>query len=147
MKLEKYSIGTGDRFGCQGKAQLEAIIKAQEIGIVVDIVWNKSYREHQITKTSPSDVLKEAQNAVRELNWEGNYYIDADHVDISNVDLFIDSCNYFTLDIAKFIGERASDRDIKNFIGKFKYLTGELFIPKLNKTLNITYLVDYLNYR
>ncbi|MFX0144315.1 MAG: tagaturonate epimerase family protein, partial [Candidatus Hodarchaeota archaeon] len=88
MRLKKYSIGTGDRFGCQGRAQLEAIIKAQEIGIDVDIVWNKSYREHQITKTSPSDVLKEAQNAVRELNWEGNYYIDADHVDLSNVDLF-----------------------------------------------------------
>ena len=73
MKLPKYSIGTGDRFGCQGKAQLAAIIKAQEKGINIAIVWNKSYREHLITKTKPLDVLKEAQDAVRELNWKGNY--------------------------------------------------------------------------
>ena len=138
MKLYKYSIGTGDRFGCEGRAQLKAIIKAQEIGINVDIVWNKSYREHLITNTTPLDVLKEAQEAVKELNWKGSYYIDADHVDLSNVDLFIDSCNYFTFDVANYIGERASERDIENFIDKYKYLIGEISIPKTNKTLNIT---------
>lgn len=137
MKLNKYSIGTGDRFGSEGRAQLKAIIKAQEIGINVDIVWNKSYREHLITNTTPLDVLKEAQEAVRELNWKGNYYIDADHVDLSNVHSFIDSCNYFTFDIANYIGERASERDIEIFIDKYKYLIGEIFIPKTNKTLNI----------
>ncbi|NVM34467.1 MAG: hypothetical protein HWN81_02655 [Candidatus Lokiarchaeota archaeon] len=143
MKLPKYSIGTGDRFGCQGKAQLAAIIKAQEKGINIAIVWNKSYREHLITKTKPLDVLKEAQDAVRELNWEGNYYIDADHVDLSNVDSFIDSSNYFTFDIAKFIGKMASDRDIKTFIEKYKYLTREIFISNINKTLNIK--IEQLN--
>jgi len=137
MRLQKYSIGTGDRFGSQGRAQLKAIIKALEIGINLDIVWNKSYREHLITKTIPLDVLKEAQDAVRALNWEGAYYIDADHVDLSNVDLFIESCNYFTFDVARFIGKRASDRDIKTFIEKYKYLVGDLSIPKINKTLNI----------
>ena len=30
MKLGKYSFGTGDRFGHQGKAQLDAIKKARE---------------------------------------------------------------------------------------------------------------------
>ena len=137
MRLQKYSIGTGDRFGCQGKAQLKAIIKAHEIGINIDIVWNKSYREHLITKTEPLDVLTEAQEAVRELNWDGNYYIDADHVDLSNIDKFIESSNYFTLDVAQFIGKRASDTDIKSFIRRYKHLTGEISIPKINKTLNI----------
>lgn len=136
MKLPKYSIGTGDRFGCQGKAQLAAIIKAQEIGINIAIVWNKSYREHLITKTKPLDVLKEAQDTVRDLNWKGNYYIDADHVDLSNVDLFINSSNYFTFDIAKYIGKKAFDKEIKTFVKKYKKYTRKIFIPRIDEALN-----------
>ncbi|MFW9949669.1 MAG: tagaturonate epimerase family protein [Candidatus Thorarchaeota archaeon] len=137
MRLQKYSIGTGDRFGCQGKAQLEAIIKAQEIGIDIAIVWNKSYREHLITKTNPSDVLKEAQNAVKELNWRGKYYIDADHIGSSNIDLFIDSSNYFTLDVAEFINKKTSDAEKDAFIEKYKYYIGDLFISNIKKPLKI----------
>ncbi|MBY9017135.1 MAG: hypothetical protein KGD68_15710 [Candidatus Lokiarchaeota archaeon] len=137
MRLQKYSIGTGDRFGCQGKAQLKAIIKAQTIGIDVAIVWNKSHREHTITKTTPTDVLKEAQHAVRELGWKGKYYIDADHVGISNIDLFIDSSNYFTLDIAEFINKKTSDDDINAFIEKYKKYIGNIFISNIKKPLKI----------
>ena len=35
-KLEKYSMGTGDRFGHQGKAQLQAMIQAQAKGIELE---------------------------------------------------------------------------------------------------------------
>ena len=120
MRLQKYSIGTGDRFGCQGKAQLKAIIKAQENDVDIAIVWNKSHREHLVTKSTPADVLKEAQNAVRDLNWKGNYYIDADHIGISNIDLFIDSSNYFTIDVAEFINEKASEAEINTFVEKYE---------------------------
>lgn len=138
MRLHKYSIGTGDRFGCQGKAQLEAIIKAQENGIDIAIVWNKSHREHLITNTSPGDVLKEAQNAVEELNWKGTYHIDADHVGLSNINLFIDSSDYFTLDIAEYIDKKASIDEINEFIDKHEKLTGNLFISNIKKPLTIT---------
>lgn len=137
MRLQKYSIGTGDRFGYQGKAQLKAIIKAQEIGIDIAIVWNKSHREHMITKTTPADVLKEAQNAVRDLGWKGNYYIDADHIGISNIDLFIDSSNYFTLDVAEFINKKTSDDEINAFIEKHKKYIGKIFISKIKEPLRI----------
>lgn len=137
MKLPKYSIGTGDRFGCQGKAQLKAIIKAEENGLDIAIVWNKSHREHLITKTTPSDVLNEAQNAVNELKWKGKYYIDADHIGLSNVDLFIDSCNFFTLDVAEFIGKKASDDDINTFIEKYKKFTGKISIPNFDESLSV----------
>jgi len=137
MRLKKYSIGTGDRFGCQGKAQLKAIIKAQEIGIDVAIVWNKSHREHLITKTTPADVLKEAQNAVRDLGWKGKYYIDADHVGISNIDLFIDSSNFFTLDVAEFIDKKTSDYEINAFIEKYKRHIGNIFISNIKEPLRI----------
>ena len=59
MKLEKYSFGTGDRFGHQGNAQLQAIRKAKEQGVDIAIVWNKSHREHLIVGTTQSDVGRE----------------------------------------------------------------------------------------
>jgi len=46
MKLEKYSFGVGDRFSHQGKAQLRALMKANEKGLNIIPVWNKSNREH-----------------------------------------------------------------------------------------------------
>jgi len=137
MRIQKYSIGTGDRFGCQAKAQIKAIIKAEEQGLDIDIVWNKSHREHVITKTSPLDVLKEAEEAVTELKWKGNYYIDADHIGISNVDLYIDSCNYFTLDVAEYIGKKASVDDINVFINKYKKYIGKISIPNIKEKFNV----------
>ncbi len=135
MKLEKYSIGTGDRFGCQGKAQLKAVIKAQKDGLNLAIVWNKSHREHSITKTNPSDVLYEAQNAVEELKWKGNYYIDADHINLSNVDSYIDTCNFFTLDVAEFMGKKDSAANINKFIAKYKKYTESSFFPDSKELL------------
>ena len=137
MKLQKYSIGTGDRFGCQGKAQLKAIIKAERSGIDLAIVWNKSHREHLITKTKPADVLEEAQNAVKDLGWKGNYFIDADHVSMSNIDLFIDSSNYFTLDVAEFINKKASEPEIDAFVERHKELVGDIIISNIKKPLSI----------
>ena len=49
LLLAKYSMGVGDRFAHQGKAQLRACMKAAESGIEVIPVWNKSNREHNIT--------------------------------------------------------------------------------------------------
>lgn len=138
MKLQRYSIGTGDRFGCQGKAQLKAIIKAEEIGLDISIVWNKSHREHLITNTTPLDVLNEAQEALRELKWKGKYYIDADHIGFSNVDLYIDSCNFFTLDVAEFIGKKASSDDINAFIDKYKKYIGKISIPNIKESSSIS---------
>ena len=75
MKLEKYSIGIGDRFGHQGRAQLDAIIKAKEDGVDIAPVWNKSYREHGIAGTNPADVRTEADTAVKARGWVGSYYV------------------------------------------------------------------------
>jgi hypothetical protein len=137
MKLPKYSIGTGDRFGCQGKALLKAIKKAEENGLEIAIVWNKSHREHLITKTTPLDVLKEAQNAVNELKWRGDYFIDADHIGLSNVDLFIESSTYFTLDVTEFIGKKAPRDKIHAFIERYKKFQGEFFLSNFKKSFKV----------
>jgi len=112
MILGKYSFGIGDRFGHQGNAQLSAMIKAKERGLDITPVWNKSHREHTIIGTAPADVRKEANEAVTALNWEQPYFVDADHIGLSNVDLFVESSDFFTLDVADFMGQPADVADV-----------------------------------
>ena len=85
MRLEKFSIGIGDRFSHQGKAQLAAIIKAKQQGCNIVPVWNKSNREHSIIGTNPSDARKEAETAVKSMDWKDSYYVDADHINIVRI--------------------------------------------------------------
>jgi len=65
MRLGKYSLGIGDRFNHEGKAQLSAIIKAKKNGVNVTPVWNKSNREHNIVHSEPEGTRIEADEAVR----------------------------------------------------------------------------------
>ena len=116
MQLAKYSFGTGDRFGQQGPAQLAAIAKAKDRGIDLAIVWNKSQREHGIVGTSPADVRVEADQAVQAANWQGSYHVDADHINLGNVENFLDPCDFFTIDVAEYIGEKASTSDLEEFV-------------------------------
>jgi len=82
MHLDKYSMGVGDRFALQGKAQLMALSKAKEKGVHIVPVWNKSFREHNIIKTTPESVRREADAAVNALKWTDSYYCDADHINL-----------------------------------------------------------------
>jgi len=135
MILEKYSFGIGDRFSHQGKAQLQAFIKAKEQGVDITPVWNKSHREHTIIKTTHASVRKEADNAVSALNWDGPYLVDADHISLKNVDLFIDSSDFFTLDVADFIGQAVDEAHVKSFVDKYKKYVGELAIEGIDEPL------------
>ena len=115
--LNKYSLGIGDRFGHQAKAQLSAIIKAnkyipknsgsKQLSKIVP-VWNKSFREHTIIGTKPSDTRRQVDEAVKSCLWEEPYFVDADHISLNNVDEFIAVCDFFTLDVADFISKPAA---------------------------------------
>lgn len=74
-------MGVGDRFGHQGQAQLEAVMRARAEGVGITPVWNKSYREHKIINTVPMDTRQE-DSAVRAHGWREPYFVDADHVDM-----------------------------------------------------------------
>ena len=138
MILGKYSFGIGDRFGREGKAQLQSIIEAKKQGVDITPVWNKSHREHTIVKTEPASVRTEADEAVRALGWSDSYFVDADHVGLKNVDLFIDSSDFFTLDVADFIGQSAGQNNVNTFTEKYKRYAGSLTIPGIDKTFDIT---------
>ena len=119
MILDKFSFGMGDRFGCQGKAQLSAVIRAKQEGANIVPVWNKSNREHSIIGTKPKNVRREADEAVRICGWDGPYLVDADHIGMNNVDHFVNASDFFTLDVADFIAKVADANEIDKFIDKY----------------------------
>ncbi len=138
MKLSKYSFGIGDRFGCQGSAQLAAFIEAKKLGIEITPVWNKSNREHSTIHTEPDDVRKEADKAVNDANWDGGYFVDADHINLSCVDKFIGPSDFFTLDVADYIGEEPNSADVSDFVQKYKKFAGKLSIPGINEKFHVS---------
>jgi hypothetical protein len=129
MKIEKYSFGMGDRFFHQGKAQLQSLVMARQAGVDIAPVWNKSDREHVIVGTEPQSLRDEADAAVAALGWEGNYYVDADHITLKTVDRFLHCSDFFTLDVGDDIGTRASQEDIAAFVNSHDRFTGTLEIP------------------
>src|SRR5947209_5882567 len=109
LEIGKYSIGLGDRFGRQGRAQLRALLMARARGVEVVPVWNKSHREHTLVGTEPAGVRREADLATAALGWGAAYHVDADHIGLSSVDPFLDTHDFFTLDVGDFIGRPAGE--------------------------------------
>jgi hypothetical protein len=104
ISIEKNSIGVGDRFAHQAKPQLAACVMAAEHGVTVVPVWNKSNREHKTVGSEPGSVRAAADAAVRELGWKYSYYVDADHINLDTVERFLESSDFFTIDVAHAIG-------------------------------------------
>jgi hypothetical protein len=130
--LGKYSFGLGDRFGHQGKAQLRAIIKAAELGIDITPVWNKSNREHNTIGTQPLDVRTEADTVTKNAGFTKPYFVDADHINLDTVNRFIECSDFFTIDVASYIGQMTNRDASESFIAGVKKYTGDLKIPGTN---------------
>jgi hypothetical protein len=131
-------MGIGDRFAHQGKAQLAAFVKAKQLGVEVTPVWNKSNREHLIVHSEPASVRTEADNAVKALGWKDAYFVDADHIGLKTVNRFIASSDFFTIDVADFIGKPAAANDVKAFVSQYSKYAGSLPIPGIAKPLDVT---------
>jgi len=138
MKLPRFSMGIGDRFAHQGKAQLAAFVKAKSLGVDVAPVWNKSNREHLIVHSEPPSVRIEADAATKALSWSSPYFVDADHIGIKTVDGFLAGSDFFTLDVADFINKPTDEASIRGFVANQKKLAGTLSIPGIAHALDIT---------
>jgi len=138
MRIEKYSFGIGDRFSMEGDAQLEAIKQICNTGIEIVPVWNKSYREHKIVKTTQASVLNEARNAVTNAGWTKNFYVDADHIGMETVDEFMEFSNFFTIDVAHFIGKSADAVKREDFVKRHSKYLNKLSIPGIDEEFNIS---------
>ena len=139
MKLGKYSFGVGDRFSHQGKAQLRALMRANKAGLEIIPVWNKSNREHMYVNSHPADVRKEADEAVKALNYKGPYFVDADHINLDTVAPFVEVSDFFTLDVAASIGKKSEKEEVETFISSCEKYMGQLHVPGIVEPLEITH--------
>ena len=136
--LSKFSIGVGDRFAHQARAQLQACILASKQGIEVTPVWNKSNREHIIIGSEPSTARAAADAAVKALSWTKPYFCDADHINLGTVDRFLTPCDFYTIDVADFIGKRAEQPAIEAFVKNHSELIGKIHLQGTDEPITIT---------
>ncbi|MCU0772644.1 MAG: tagaturonate epimerase family protein [Verrucomicrobia bacterium] len=128
LNIAPYSLGVGDRFAHQAQAQLKACQRAAEQGAAVTPVWNKSNREHTIIGSRPDSVRAAADAAVQALGWTRPYHVDADHIGLGTVDRFLAASDFFTIDVADFIGKPASPESIRAFADRHPELAGRIEI-------------------
>src|SRR3974377_830643 len=139
LRLEKYSLGVGDRFAHQAKAQLRACMKAAEHGVEVIPVWNKSQREHLTIGSEPATTRLAADEAVNTLGWRKPYHVDADHIRFEAVDPFVPHADFYPIDVADGIGKPAPAGKIKSFVDRHPELVGSLAIPGIEQPLKTTH--------
>ncbi len=128
LTLPRFTFGVGDRFAHQAEAQLAAFERLAADGVVVSPVWNKSNREHTFIGSEPASVRAAASAAVAERKWPHPWFVDADHIRLETVDRFLDSSDFFTIDVADAIGKPATDADVAAFLAKHPELTAPLTI-------------------
>jgi hypothetical protein len=136
--LGKFSFGMGDRFAHQAKAQLQAVMLAASQGVEVTPVWNKSSREHSIIGSKPASVRAAAAKAVAELGWKKPWHVDADHIRLETVDAFLDSSDFFTIDVADSIGRAVPETALRAFVDRHAELGSRLEIPHIDRTFDMT---------
>lgn len=138
MQLERYTFGVGDRFAHQAEPQLRACMLAAERGVEVIPTWNKSHREHTTVGTLPPSVREAADSAVRGLGWQRPYYVDADHINLDTVDGYLETSDFFTLDVAYAIGKAPEQSAIDALIAAHPELVGSISIDGIDDPFETT---------
>jgi hypothetical protein len=136
--LPKFTFGMGDRFGAEGEAQLQAVLSARAQGIEVCPVWNKSHREHTIVGTEPPSLRAEADAAVKQLDWTGDYFVDADHINLETVGGFAETADFFTLDVADAVGEPSAPEKVEAFLKSNEKYVGTLPIEGAERPITLS---------
>ena len=138
LLLEKFTIGMGDRFAHQAKAQLQACVQLANDGVDVVPVWNKSNREHSFIGSTPQSVFDAAKLAVNEIGWSKGWHVDADHINMSTVDRYIECSDFFTIDVADFIGQEPEQSGVRSFVDNHPELVGSISIEGIDQPFDIS---------
>jgi hypothetical protein len=83
-------------------------------------------------------VRREADAAVAALGFTGKYFVDADHINLSTVEPFIETADFFTLDVAAFIGKPSSEADVAAFVASCGKYLGDLRIPGIEAPIRVS---------
>ncbi len=135
MDLPRFTFGVGDRFGFEAEAQLAAIQSIAVSGTLVHPIWNKSNREHTLIGSEPAQVRACADAATAALGWTHPYFVDADHINLTTVDRFLEPSDFFTLDVADQIGRTPDRSEVDGFIADLRPRFGPIAIPGLTEPL------------
>ena len=138
LTLEKYTIGVGDRFAHQAKAQLQACVQLANDGVDIVPVWNKSNREHDFIGSEPQSVFDAANAAVDSIGWDKGWHVDADHINMETVDKYLECSDFFTIDVADYIGQMPEENLIVDFIDRHPELIGSVYIEGIEKPFEIS---------
>jgi hypothetical protein len=65
--------------------------------------------------------------------------VDADHIRIDTVDRFIDSSDFFTIDVANYIGKPPSDAELAAFLSRHPELADPISIPGISEPIRISW--------
>lgn len=136
--LPRFTFGVGDRFAREAEAQLRACMLASDQAVEVIPVWNKSHREHTTVGSEPQSVRDAADAAVKALGWTKPYYVDADHINLTTVDGYLNSADFFTLDVADYIGKPAAESDVAAFVARHPELVGQVAIEGVSEPVETT---------
>lgn len=136
LTIEKYSIGVGDRFAHEAEAQLRACQMAADCGVRIIPVWNKSHREHVLIGSAPAGTRAAADAAVKALGWQHPYHVDADHIRLETVDAFLAYADFYTIDVADWIGQAAPPGAASALAQRHPELCDSLEIPGLEEPLS-----------
>src|SRR5277367_7072410 len=123
LPLGRYSFGMGDRFARQAEAQLQTCIHAAGEGVDIAPVWNKSNREHVTIGSEPAQSRAAVDAAVKALHWNKPYFLDADHIRLETVDRFLPHSNFYTIDVADWIGRPAPPEAVRRLLDRHPELT------------------------
>ena len=144
LRIEKFTLGIGDRFGREGIAQLASLQKAAKAGVEIIPVWNKSNREHTLIGSTPADTRSAVEAAVKSAGWTSPYHLDADHIGLKTVDRFLPHCDFYTLDVADFIGQAAGTDDASAVRDSLRPLLGRTFFG-LERPLDASMVEPFLD--
>src|SRR5581483_2121616 len=67
-----------------------------------------------------------------------SWHVDADHIRLGTVDRFIAWSDFFTIDVADFIGKAGPATDVKAFVERHPELLGKVSIKGLEKPIVVT---------
>ncbi len=138
LTIRKYTLGVGDRFAQQAVAQIQACVMAAQQGVEICPTWNKSNREHDIIGSEPASVRAAADAAVKAAGWMKPYYVDADHIGLRTVDRFMAVSDFFTIDVADYIGKSAETSAGRAFVERHPELMGRVSIAGIDCPFDVT---------
>ena len=77
-------------------------------------------------------ITKRLAAAVKALGWAAPHFLDADHIRLETVGRFLPHCDFYTIDVADFIGQPAAPEAVEAFLARHPELVGRQVVAVVN---------------